>query len=170
MEFLIFSDSHGNIEYMKEAIRRQPTPPLAVFYLGDGFRDTKYLELGGIPLYAVRGNCDLLWGGDQIDCPEEQITAIGDHRALLTHGVRYGVKSGLGGLIASALRQDADIVLYGHTHAPRLDVISAGETACGITLKRPLYLFNPGSIGQQGSFGTLTVQGENLLFAHGNCR
>ena len=170
MEFLIFSDSHGNIEYMKEAIRRQPKPPLAVFHLGDGFRDTKYLELNEIPLYTVKGNCDLLWGGDLEECPEEQITVIGEHRALLTHGARYGVKSGLGGLIASAVRQDADIVLYGHTHVPKLDTFSAGTELGGKVLTRPLYLFNPGSIGQRGSFGTLTVQGENLLFGHGICQ
>ena len=169
MFFLIFSDSHGNIEYMKEAIRRQPTPPLAVFHLGDGFRDTERLELNGIPLYTVRGNCDLLWGGSSEECPEEQITAIGSHRALLTHGARYGVKGGLGGLIASAVRQEADLVLYGHTHTPRLDTISAGTELCGRILECPLYVFNPGSI-QKGSFGTLTVQGDAVLFGHGSCK
>ena len=171
MDFIIFSDSHGNIEWMKEALRRQLKPPLAVFHLGDGFRDTKHLELNGIPLYTVRGNCDLLWGGNGDECPEEQITTIGEHRALLTHGARYGVKSGLGGLIAAAVRQEADLVLYGHTHVPRLDTIPQGTEICGVVLERPLYLFNPGSIGGQGgSFGTLTVQGKNVLFGHGLCK
>ncbi len=169
MDFLIFSDSHGNAERMQRAILRQPKPPLAVFHLGDGFRDTQYLELRGIPLYAVKGNCDLFLNGALEECPEERITAIGCHRALLTHGARYGVKSGLGGLMAAAVRQNADIVLYGHTHIPRLDTVPAGTELCGTVLDRPLYLFNPGSIGQGGSFGTLTVQGENVLFGHGHC-
>ncbi len=167
MDFLIFSDSHGKFEPMQQALLRQPAPPLAVFHLGDGFRDTQYLELDGIPLYAVKGNCDLFCGSFPEECPEERVTAIGDHRALLTHGARYYVKSGLGGLISSAVRQRADLVLYGHTHTPRLDTIPAGTELCGIVLERPLYLFNPGSIGQ-GSFGTLTVQGDSVLFGHGS--
>ena len=167
MEFLILSDSHGNAARMQVALRLQPTAPLSVFYLGDGFRDTQHLELNGIPLYTVKGNCDLFYGGSMEDCPEERIVQIGSHRTLLTHGARYGVKSGLGGLIASAVRQDVDIVLYGHTHVPKLDTLPAGSEIGGVILKRPLYVFNPGSIGQDGSFGTLTVQGENVLFGHG---
>ena len=168
MEFLIFSDSHGSADGMRQALLRQPKPPLGVFYLGDGYRDVQRLELGGIPLYAVRGNCDLLVGGLLEDCPEERLVRIGDHLALVTHGAAYGVKSGLGGLIGAAVRAGADIALYGHTHQPRLDTIPAGEEACGVCLERPLYLFNPGSVGRGGSFGTLTVQGENVLFGHGS--
>jgi len=166
MEFLIFSDSHGNVDRMQRAIDRQPSPPLAVFYLGDGVRDAEQLRLNGIPLYAVRGNCDLFFGGDD-DFPNERITAIGEHRALVTHGAIYNVKSDLERMIASAVRRDADIVLYGHTHTPRLDTFQAGTEVCGEILRRTLYVFNPGSIGYGGSFGTLTVQGENVLFGHG---
>ena len=169
MEFLIFSDSHGNVDRMQRAISRQPSPPLAIFYLGDGIRDADRLQLNGIPLYAVRGNCDLFFGGVD-DCPMERITTIGAHKALLTHGASYYVKDDLERLIASAVRQDADIVLYGHTHVPRLDTIRAGTEVCGKILERPLYVFNPGSIGHSGSFGTLTVQGETVLFGHGICK
>ena len=152
---------------MQAALRIQPIAPLGIFYLGDGFRDTRYLTLNGSPLYAVKGNCDLFSVGSVEDCPEERVVQIGSHRALLTHGARYGVKSGLGGLIASAIRQEADIVLYGHTHVPRLDTLPEGSEVGNVILKRPLYVFNPGSVGQDGSFGTLTVQGESVLFGHG---
>lgn len=170
MEFLIFSDSHGNSNRMQRAINVQPKEPLAIFYLGDGFQDTQKLELRGISLYAVKGNCDLFWGDENGECPYEQITAVGSHRALLTHGAKYDVKCGLGPLIETAVRQDADIVLYGHTHQPSLDTVSVGTEICGKILERPLYLFNPGSIGYGGSFGTLTIQGENVLFGHGTCK
>jgi putative phosphoesterase len=170
MDFLIFSDSHGNTERMQRAIDRQPKPPLAIFYLGDGIRDTERLRLGGIPLYGVRGNCDLFFGGDCDEFPMERITRIGDLKVLLSHGAVYGVKSDLRRMLASAVRQDVDIVLYGHTHTPRLDTFPAGTEVCGESLSRPLYVFNPGSIGNGGSFGTLTVQGENVLFGHGICK
>ncbi len=169
MEFLIFSDSHGNVDRMQRAIECQPSPPLAVFYLGDGIRDAERLRLNGIPLYGVRGNCDLFFGGED-DFPMERITTIGDHRALVTHGAIYNVKSDLDRMLASAIRQGADIVLYGHTHTPRLDTFPPGTEVCGEVLARTLYVFNPGSIGQGGSFGTLTVQGENLLFGHGTSK
>ena len=170
MDFLIFSDSHGNTRRMQEAINRQPAMPLAVFYLGDGFRDTQALDLHGAPLYAVKGNCDLFAGDANGDCPMEQITAIGTHRALLTHGAAYGVKGGLGHLMRAAVEQDVDLVFYGHTHTPRLDTIPEGTELYGRILRRPLHLFNPGSIGQSGSFGTLTVQEEQVLFGHGVCQ
>ena len=170
MEFLIFSDSHGKFEPMQTALNRQPVPPLGVFHLGDGFRDTAYLELNGIPLYAVKGNCDLFYGDFQGECPEERTVTVGTHRTLVTHGAKYGVKSGLGGLISAAVRQQADLVLYGHTHVPASEIIPAGTEVCGRVLERPLYLFNPGSIGQGRSFGTLTVQGENVLFGHGEIK
>jgi putative phosphoesterase len=170
MDFLIFSDSHGNVSRMQEAINRQPTVPLAVFYLGDGFRDTQMLDLRGAPLYAVKGNCDLFVGDANGECPAEQITKIGAHRALLTHGAAYGVKGGLGHLMRAAVEQGADLVFYGHTHTPRLDTIPEGTMLYGRLLERPLYLFNPGSIGQGGSFGTLTIQGDQVLFGHGICK
>ena len=169
MEILIFSDSHGRTGGMREALARQTAPPAAVMHLGDGVRDACALELGEIPLYLVRGNCDGLLYGVQGPVPEECLTSLGGHLFFLTHGHRYGVKSGLGGLIGAAVRGGADIVLFGHTHRPLLEVLPAGNEAAGVTLSRPLYRFNPGSIGQGGgkSFGVLTLRGESVLFSHG---
>jgi predicted phosphodiesterase len=85
----------------------------------------------------------------------------------LTHGHEWGVKGGLGALIAHAADVGADIVLFGHTHAPTLQTIAVGEQIGKTVLSRPMYLFNPGSIGYDGSFGTLTIKGETVLFGHG---
>lgn len=172
MEVLIFSDSHGRTEGMRLALSRQRTRPYAVIHLGDGVRDVEELELGSIPLYTVRGNCDYCLDVFPGACPEECVTSIGGHLALMTHGARYGVKGGLEALLSSAAQKDADLVLYGHTHQPYLEVLPTGTEVGSVLLHRPMYVFNPGSIGRNEdgegrSFGILTLCGNSVLFSHG---
>ena len=149
---------------MQAALSRQIRPVQAVCFLGDGLRDVEALPLGRAMLYDVRGNCD--WS-TQADVPTERTVSLEGHRLLLTHGHLYGVKSGIGALATYAARLGADIVLFGHTHTPCDTVIDAGEVVGGVTLTRPMHLFNPGSIGMGGSFGTLLLTGETVLFSHG---
>ena len=172
MEILIFSDSHGRSKGMQEVLARQVGKPAAVIHLGDGVRDTASLALENIPLYLVRGNCDYMICDVEGPVPEECLTAIGGHLFFLTHGAAYGVKSGLGRLLRAAVQKGADIVLFGHTHRPYLETLPAGSEVDGCVLSKPLYLFNPGSIGQsrQGgerTFGVLTLKEGNVLFSHG---
>ena len=164
MELLIFSDSHGRVDAMREVLTRQIKSPDGVLFLGDGLRDAQALE-SGTPWYMVKGNCDW-FGGER---PEEIVMALEGHTLLMCHGHRYSVKSGLGTLLYRAVEASADVVLYGHTHEPSLRVIEAGETVAGISLQRPIYLFNPGSIGScDASFGTLTLRPDLVFFSHGN--
>ncbi|MBQ8309967.1 MAG: metallophosphoesterase family protein [Clostridia bacterium] len=169
MELLIFSDSHGRCEGMQKALSRQLRPPQAVCFLGDGLRDTESLRLERTMLYTVRGNCD--WGM-QTDVPTERTAVLEGHRLLLTHGHLYGVKGGVGALIAYAAKTASDIVLFGHTHMPYNTVIPAWERVGDVTLSRPMYLFNPGSIGHNEdgkgySFGTLLLTRDTVLLSHG---
>ena len=161
MELLIFSDSHGKQGAMKEALLRQISTPDGVFFLGDGVRDAEFLECG-VPWYIVKGNCDW-FGGER---PDEIVMALSGHTLLLTHGHKYGVKGGLGALLNYAVSVDADVVVYGHTHTPDLRIVEAGECVGGKQLTKPVYLFNPGSIGA-GSFGTLTLRPDCVFFSHG---
>ena len=165
MEFLIFSDSHGSAQNMTAAIDRQIKMPDAVLFLGDGARDLDRLFLCDIPIWAVRGNCD--WSSSDYADKTERMLYFEGHTILLCHGHEWGVKGGMGALIAHAAEVGADIVLFGHTHTPTLQTIAAGEQVKGITLTRPMYLFNPGSIGYEGSFGTLTLKGESVLLNYG---
>jgi len=166
MEALIFSDSHGRTRAMHAAMERQITPPDAVFFLGDGVRDVELLAYEANAFYSVRGNCDWFSGYD--DTPSERIVLFAGKRILMTHGHDYHVKSGLGALLVRAAAVDADLVLFGHTHQPLCESISAGTVIGEKTLARPMHLFNPGSVGMDGSFGTLTVRGGEILLAHGS--
>ena len=170
MEFLIFSDSHGSAQNMSAAIDRQIKMPDAVLFLGDGARDLDRLFLCDIPIWAVRGNCD--WSSSDLADKTERLLYFEGHTILLTHGHEWGVKGGLGALTAHAADVGADIVLFGHTHKPTLLTVAAGEAVGKATLSRPMYLFNPGSIGynEDGegySFGALTLRGETVLFSPG---
>lgn len=165
MEFLILSDSHGKYHGAIEAFERQVKKPDAVLFLGDGLRDLRREDFQGAAFFAVRGNCDLFPG----EIAAQELLSFEGHKILLCHGHLYGVKGGCGALISHAAQVNADIVLFGHTHQPYERVIDAGETVGGVTLCRPMYLFNPGSLGE-GSFGTLSLRGDAVLFSHGSLR
>ena len=165
MEFLIFSDSHGSASNMSRALERQIKTPDAILFLGDGARDIDNLFVVDTPIWAVRGNCD--WYSSDLADKTERLLHFEGHTILICHGHEWGVKSGMGALIAHAVEVGADIVLFGHTHVPTLTTIAAGETVGKTVLSRPMYLFNPGSIGYDGSFGVLTLKGESVLLSHG---
>lgn len=165
MELLIVSDSHGCAENIQCALERQIKTPDAVLFLGDGARDLDRLFLVDTPLWAVRGNCD--WSFSDYADKTERVLYLEGHTILMTHGHEWGVKGGLGALIAHAAEVGADIVLFGHTHKPILQTLPVGEVVGEITLSRPMYLFNPGSIGYDGNFGTLIVKGDIVLLSHG---
>ena len=104
MKLCIFSDSHGRTD------RVAKLPPAdAYLFCGDGLGDLE--DLPG-PVYSVCGNCD--WGSRQ---PEQRLLELGGRRIFLTHGHRYRVKFDLYRLALAAREADAEIVLYGHTHA-----------------------------------------------------
>jgi putative phosphoesterase len=173
MEFLIFSDSHGKTEGMELALARQIKQPHGIFFLGDGVRDVERLNARESLLYDVTGNCD--WFScfcGEGNAPLQRVIDLEGHRIFMTHGHLFGVKGGYGGLLAQAVEVGADIVLSGHTHVPHLEILPVGEFVGATALERPLYLFNPGSIGQNVdgaglSFGTLTLKRDLVLFSHG---
>lgn len=167
MNILIISDSHGRRDLVREVIDR--THPDAILFAGDGLRDLPDVD-PSCEVYAVRGNCDFVTFADPVDgeCPEETLVLLGGIRILLVHGHRYGVKSGLGAAIARAAARQADVLVFGHTHTPvELCIRPDADSSYGTSLEKPLWVFNPGSLGYERSFGTLTIRNGQILFGHG---
>ncbi len=162
MNILVFSDSHGNGDRIEEVVRRQITPPDAIFFLGDGLRDLAWCDLGGSRLYSVRGNCDFYSTDDTKD---EILTELGGIRIFAAHGHKYSVKSGYLGMAAKAASLGADIMLFGHTHEPMCYTFNVGDTVLNIKLTKKLFVMNPGSIGQGKSFGNITVRNGIILLS-----
>ncbi len=166
MKILVFSDSHGRDDGMRRALSMHPDAE-GVFFLGDGAREAAALAEREPNRFfiGVKGNCDGalfgLLGGSDLRL-EEELVLFG-RRILLLHGHTVGVKGGLGELILNARRREADLALFGHTHEPLERYLSEG--------RRPLYLFNPGSISRPRSgkptYGLITLTESGILLSHG---
>ena len=129
MKWLVLSDSHGNLNYMQQAVEREK--PDRILHLGDVSRDAERLQVlyPAIPVEMVRGNCDGWYG----DAPEERELSFRGRKVWMCHGHAYHVKLGIGAIIAEARSREAAVVLFGHTHEP----------LC--FREGPLWIMNPGT-------------------------
>lgn len=161
-EILIASDSHGKTSHLRALLSSHPRADMLLF-CGDGVRDVFQVadEFPNVAVIAVRGNCDF-FGAE--DVPYEKCFTVNGIRILMMHGHLHGVKGGIGAALSYAGKQNADILLFGHTHIRREERAPYGE--------KNIMLFNPGSIGKRDdgvfSYGVLTVQNESFLLSHGN--
>lgn len=143
MKILVFSDSHGRLGLMVEAVEQEL--PQRVFFLGDNYRDGEALAdaYPDVPVDIVKGNCDFCSGPDELTVEVEGV------RFLLTHGHRYYVKSGTWRLPEAAKKQGAAIVCFGHTH----EALNQPEEG--------IWLFNPGTAGgihNRAGYGVIHVE------------
>ena len=74
--FLILSDAHGDRDRLRRVLSAAKNVH-AVFFLGDGLSDALDLcAAERIPLYAVRGNCDV-----GLSCDDELVASIGSQES-----------------------------------------------------------------------------------------
>lgn len=158
LNVVVFSDSHGKRDRVAALMER--TSADTVLFLGDGLADLSAIP-DTVDVRAVRGNCDLFGAQDTL---EHRVVELGAYRLYLTHGHREGVKYGLDTAIKMALAEDADALLYGHTHRAMERTYTAGTTLCGVTLTRPFTVLCPGALGdREATFATLTPTTSGLL-------
>lgn len=153
---LILSDFHGNEACFRRVLALQKHLDY-IFFLGDGYAAAERVasEESASPFVGVRGNCDIFSCG----ALDEMTLDLDGVRIFLHHGHTTSVKHGLGGACAAALRHEADICLFGHTHTPYLSY----EQREG---RKPFYLFNPGTIAS-GQFGIMEIRRGEILLSHG---
>lgn len=145
-KILVLSDTHGSKFVLERLLASPPEGLTAVFHLGDGSEETE-LVMRKYPMYAyigVRGNCDIF----DKDRKETVYTDRGGVRFMLTHGHAYGVKSSIGVAAVTAAAEDAQVLLYGHTHIADDRVV---KTAVG-----DVRAVNPGS-ARSAEYGLITV-------------
>lgn len=146
MKLLVLSDSHSALRFMRECIRS--VRPDAVVHLGDHYDDAQAIAQENIHLvfHQVPGNCDTY--RCPLNTPQVLCYSIGGVRFFMTHGHRHQVKSGIGALLADARRNQAQAVLYGHTHRANCQKEPDG-----------LWVLNPGSCGSSGgSAGVIEIE------------
>lgn len=141
MKILVFSDSHRYLSGMYSAIDRHR--PQQVIHLGDMVSDAEEVaqHYPKLPFCTVPGNCD---GWFTTEPLKKQITLDGKS-ILLSHGHRWGVKSGYDGAIADARSVGADVLLFGHTHIPLCQ-----------QLEDSLWMMNPGPA--RSSYGLIEIE------------
>ena len=149
MRVLVVSDVHGDMRGLCEAIESQPTARVVLF-LGDGIRQAEDAaeRYPDRDFYLVPGNCD--FGSDALPIRQE---TFGGKRFYFTHGHRHDVKYTLYRLEMAAREAEADIVLYGHTHAQHEEYVDG------------LYFFNPGSLRYDRTYGYVDIVGGELITA-----
>jgi putative phosphoesterase len=118
MKILVLSDSHGNYPLVLKAIELAGDVD-TIMHLGDGIDDAKLVEeILDRQVVKVSGNCDRF-----SSAPSELIWRVINYTLFLTHGDKYGVKAGFTHLRQKAITENADIVLYGHTHCASIETI-----------------------------------------------
>lgn len=143
MKVLIVSDSHGQEGYLAQTLERV-SPIDLMIHLGDFGGNEEYIKsIAGCPVEMVSGNNDIF-----NELPKEKIIKIGKYAVMLTHGHRYGVYYNTHKIKEAANLRQADIVMFGHTHIPMID------------LSDSTWAINPGSISlprQRGRIPTFVI-------------
>jgi uncharacterized protein len=118
MRFLILSDTHGNYPLAFRALE-MAGPIDRIFHLGDCIEDARLIEeITGRDIVKVPGNCDFT-----VSEPGDISAVFAGKRFFITHGDKYSVKGGLAPLCFKARSENAEIVLYGHTHIGSVDLL-----------------------------------------------
>lgn len=168
IKLLVISDSHGRADRVREIASRHKDAE-AILFLGDGVRDLELIDpIETRAVCAVRGNCDIfsLFSAEKSEFSEERLLVFGEWHILMMHGHTHGVKGGIENALLYAYSKGADILLFGHTHIPVEKYFPEGSIVGGVTLTRPMYAFNSGSLGES-SFGYIEIRGKDILFSHG---
>lgn len=116
MKVLIVSDTHRkNENYFKVLEMHKPD---MVIHCGDAEGSEYALtQAAACPVSIVLGNNDFF-----SDLPRELEFNIGKYKVWVTHGHNYYVSMGNENLKREALVRGKDIVFYGHTHKPVVDM------------------------------------------------
>lgn len=143
MKVLIVSDSHGKNTQLDWVIERV-SPIDMLIHLGDLEGSEDYIEaIAQWPYELVSGNNDYF-----TNIEREKLITIGSYKVLLTHGHRQQVYSGTDIIKKWAKEKGADVVMFGHTHMPLLQI------------EDDIVVLNPGSIAkprQEGHIPTYMI-------------
>ncbi len=140
MKILVFSDSHRSLSGMYAAIDRHS--PHQAIHLGDLMDDAEEVaqHYPKLPFCMVPGNCD-----GWTTAPVKKQIMLEGKSILLSHGHRWGVKSGYAAALADARAVGADILLFGHTHRAVCEQQEDG-----------LWMMNPGA--SRSSYGLIQIE------------
>lgn len=146
MKILIVSDTHGRHGNLDEVLEREGKIDM-LLHLGDVEDDEHYIEaIAECPVHMLSGNNDFY-----SYLPGEKEIKVGKYRVFMTHGHGHYVSVNTKRLREAAKARGVDIVMFGHTHKPYIDV------------EGDLKVINPGSLsyprqeGRQASYVIMEI-------------
>lgn len=146
MRIIVISDTHRQQKELIEKLRELDKADL-ILHLGDNVEDGENLaKIFGVETLIVRGNGDF-----DPEYPYDRLIDVEGRRIFMTHGHRYNARSGFMSLYYKGLENQADIVLYGHTHIP----VNVNEK--GIIIMNPGSPSLPRQIERIETFGLIEI-------------
>lgn len=148
MKIIIVSDTHKkNNNYFNVLNIHKPD---MIIHCGDA-EGSEYAitEAADCPVQIVLGNNDFF-----SSLPRELEFSVGKYKVWVTHGHNYYVSMGNERLKQEAIARGVDIVLYGHTHRPVIDI------------DEKIIAVNPGSLsyprqdGHQCSYAIMEIDAQ----------
>lgn len=129
MKILIVSDTHRQNKNLLDILEKI-TDIDVLIHLGDiEGSETTIAMAAGCRVEMIAGNNDFF-----SELPGEKMITLDKYQVMLTHGHRYYIGMGDEMLKAEARAKGADIVMYGHTHRPKIERME------------DLIVLNPGSL------------------------
>jgi len=144
MQIGVVGDSHGNIDYLLEAVNflRDKLAIDKIYHVGDNYTDGNALAKRGWHYLIVPGIYEPEYNDPNI--PNYIIDRVDGFRIFLAHSLEDAK-------LNSKKIKDCKIVCYGHTHKP------------DVKLENGQLFINPGHLkdkidkGQEASFGVLII-------------
>lgn len=149
MKILIVSDTHRHDSNLVKVIEKVGTMDRLI-HLGDVEGSEDYIRsLVSCPVHIVSGNNDFF-----CDLPREEEFELGKYHVLITHGHYYYVSLDTQEIRRQAISRGVDIVMFGHTHRPYLEIEDE------VTLLNPGSISYPRQEGHRPSFMIMEIDQE----------
>jgi putative phosphoesterase len=123
MRIGVVSDSHGEIDYLRKAtlllINKHNVE--AIVHLGDNYEDTSIFENLDVKIIKVPGVFSDYY--QDKDIQNRIIEIFNDRKTLITHTECCHENDLPGDLIPEEFvsKKSVDVILYGHSHIPRIE-------------------------------------------------
>lgn len=146
MRILIISDTHRKNDNYFKVLKKLKHIDMIV-HCGD-VEGSEYTldEAAECPVLMIAGNNDFF-----SELPRERELSIEKYKVWITHGHHYGVSMGNERLKQEARARGVQIVIYGHTHRPCIEI------------EEDLVTVNPGSLsyprqdGHRASYAVMEI-------------
>ncbi|MCI9319158.1 MAG: metallophosphoesterase [Lachnospiraceae bacterium] len=146
MKILLVSDTHKKNE--NYFIVLEEVKPDLVIHCGDGEGSEYALtQAADCPVEIVLGNNDFF-----SDLPRERVLELEGYKVWVTHGHNYYVSMGRETIKREAAARGMDIVCFGHTHRPVVDVEDT------VTALNPGSLSYPRQDGKRPSYMIMNLK------------